>query len=67
MKLKLFFVLALAAAVCLPANAQKKAKKTKAKTATTAVETPAAPSIKPVDGKTFSEALGIAQSESLKQ
>ena len=67
MKLKLFFVLALAAVVCLPANAQKKAKKTKAKTATTAVETPAAPSIKPVDGKTFSEALGIAQSESLKQ
>ena len=67
MKLKLFFALALAAVVCLPANAQKKAKKTKAKTATTAVETPAAPSIKPVDGKTFSEALGIAQSESLKQ
>ena len=31
------------------------------------METPAAPSIKPVDGKTFSEALGIAQSESLKQ
>lgn len=65
MQAKLLFTLALAALCCTGAMAQKgkKAKKN-AKVVPAAKLTPA---LRPVDGKTFSYALGVAQGESLKQ
>lgn len=57
--------MALAVACCAPASAQKKKKKQSKKAKTTLVQTK--PSVKPVEGKTFSYALGVAQGESLKQ
>ncbi len=65
MQAKQLFTLALAALCCTGAMAQKgkKAKKN-AKVVPAAKLTPA---LRPVDGKTFSYALGVAQGESLKQ
>lgn len=65
MQAKSLFTLALAALCCTGAMAQKgkKAKKN-AKVVSAAKLTPA---LRPVDGKTFSYALGVAQGESLKQ
>lgn len=65
MKLQSILTLALAATLCLGANAQKRGKKAKkAEAQPAAVLTPA---LKAVDGKTFSYALGVAQGASLKQ
>lgn len=59
------FTLALAALCCTGAMAQKGKKAKKGgKVIPAATLTPA---LKPVDGKTFSYALGVAQGESLKQ
>lgn len=64
MNLKSLMMIALAVAVCVPATAQKK-KKGKKKAVPAAVAEPAN-ELKPVDGKTFSYALGVAQGSSLK-
>lgn len=58
-------MVALAVACCAPASAQKKKKKQSKKAKTALVQ--AKPSVNPVEGKTFSYALGVAQGESLKQ
>ncbi len=56
----------MAALLCVPAMAQKKAKKAaKGKKAVAAATL--TPALKSVDGKTFSYALGVAQGQSLKQ
>ncbi len=65
MQLKSILVIALAAVCCGTASAQKKGGKKAKKTAATA--TASAPQAKPVDGNTFSYALGVAQGQSLKQ
>lgn len=65
MQLKSLLIVALAAAVCVPTMAQKK-KKSK-KTVKAAALVPAKPVLNPIDGKTFSYALGVAQGSSLKQ
>ena len=66
MQFKSVLVVALAALCCAPAMAQKKGKKAAKgkKSIPAAVLTPA---LKPVDGNTFSYALGVAQGASLKQ
>lgn len=66
MQFKSILVVAMAALLCVPAMAQKKGKKAPKgkKTVAAAVLTPA---LKPVDGTTFSYALGVAQGQSLKQ
>lgn len=66
MQIKSILVVAVAALLCVPAMAQKKGKKAAKgkKTVAAAVLTPA---LKPVDGTTFSYALGVAQGQSLKQ
>ncbi|MBO5133683.1 MAG: FKBP-type peptidyl-prolyl cis-trans isomerase [Bacteroidaceae bacterium] len=61
MKLKTFLMVALAFACCLGVDAQK-TKKKKFKGTQPAVET-----VKPVPADTFSYAVGVAQSPSLKQ
>ncbi len=66
MQLKSILVIALAAVCCGTASAQKKGGK-KSKSKNTAKVTAAAPALKPVDGTTFSYALGVAQGQSLKQ
>ena len=66
MQLKSVLVVAMAALLCVPAMAQKKAKKAaKGKKAVAAATL--TPALKSVDGKTFSYALGVAQGQSLKQ
>lgn len=65
MQLKSLLIIALAAAVSVPTMAQKKKKNAKAIKATAL--TPAKKVLKPIDGKTFSYALGVAQGSSLKQ
>jgi len=64
MQLRTLCCVALAG-ICLTASAQKKTKRAK-KTQPAAALTPAK-TVKSVDGKTYSYALGIAQGESLKQ
>ena len=64
MQFKSLLTIALAAAVCAPATAQRK-KKSKKKTAKTELLQPAK-QLKSIDGKTFSYALGVAQGESLR-
>ena len=56
---------ALAGSLCLGAAASQPAKKKTGKKAKVAVV--AEPEVKPVDGETFSYAVGVAQSPSLKQ
>lgn len=63
MKLKTILTIALATVVCSGAMAQKKSKKPRKKTPAAVL----APALQPVDAKTFSYALGIAQGSSLKQ
>lgn len=65
MQAKHLFTLALAVLCCTGAVAQK-SKKTKKNTKAIPATT-LTPALKPVDGKTFSYALGVAQGESLKQ
>lgn len=65
MQFKTIFVIALAAVCCQGAVAQKKGKK--AKSTTAAAQTTPAQTLKPVDGKTFSYAFGVAQGQSLKE
>lgn len=65
MQLKTILAIALAALCCQGAMAQKKGKK--AKHATPAAQTAPAQTLKPVDGKTFSYAFGVAQGRSLKE
>ena len=68
MKLQTIITLALAVTLGSTGAMAQKAKKTSKKSARKAQ--PAAtliPALKPVDGKTFSYALGVAQGESLKQ
>lgn len=69
MQLKSILALALAATVCTGAGAQKKLDKIKKKAGNTIALKAAelTPALKPVDGKTFSYAFGIAQGASLKQ
>ena len=65
MQIKSVLVVALAALLCAPAMAQKKAKKAgKGKKAVAAATL--TPALKPVEGNTFSYALGVAQGNSLK-
>lgn len=68
MRLTTFLAIALAALTATPAMAQRKGSKAKAprKPKQTAVIAHQ-PQPKPVDGKTFSYALGVAQGQSLKQ
>lgn len=64
MKIRKVLFIGLAASLCLGAVASQPAKKTKKK-AKVAVVTE--PEVKPVDAATFSYAVGVAQSPSLKQ
>lgn len=64
MYIKSILVVVLAALCCVPAMGQKKKKKSKKKAKTVLVQT--APTVKAVDGKTFSYALGVSQGQSLK-
>lgn len=68
MRIKTILVVAAAALLCVPATAQKKSKKAaKAKTTAKAPTLATPEDLKPVDGQTFSYALGVAQGSSLKQ
>lgn len=64
MKIRKFLFIGLAASLCLGAVASQPAKKTKKKAKVAVV---AEPEVKPVDAATFSYAVGVAQSPSLKQ
>ena len=64
MKIRKVLFIGLAASLCLGAVASQPAKKTKKKTKVAVV---AEPEMKPVDAATFSYAVGVAQSPSLKQ
>ncbi len=65
MKIRKLMFVALAGSLCLGAVASQPAKKKNGKKAKVAVV--AEPEVKPVDGETFSYAVGVAQSPSLKQ
>ncbi len=65
MKIRKFLFIALTATFCLAASAGQPAKKSKKNTKVAATVT--TPEVKPVDAQTFSYAIGIAQSASLKQ
>lgn len=67
MQVKSLIAIAVAALCICPASAQRKTKKAKKNTKVTAVATTKQQELKPVDGNTFSYALGIAQGQSLKQ
>lgn len=60
MQLKSILIIAAAASICLTATARKKKK-------TTAQPVVAAQQLKPVEGRAFSYALGVAQGKSLRQ
>lgn len=64
MKIRKVLFFGLAASLCLGAVASQPAKKTKKKAKVAVV---AEPEVKPVDAATFSYAVGVAQSPSLKQ
>ena len=64
MKIRKVLFIGLAASLCLGAVASQPAKKTKKKAKVAVV---AEPEMKPVDAATFSYAVGVAQSPSLKQ
>lgn len=64
MKIRKVLFFGLAASLCLGAVASQPAKKTKKKAKVAVV---AEPEMKPVDAATFSYAVGVAQSPSLKQ
>ena len=64
MKIRKVLFIGLAASLCLGAVASQPAKKTKKKAKVAVV---AEPEVKPVDAATFSYAVGVAQSPSLKQ
>ena len=64
MKIRKVLFIGLAASLCLGAVASQPAKKTKKKAKVAVV---AEPEVKPVDAATFSDAVGVAQSPSLKQ
>ena len=64
MKIRKVLFIGLAASLCLGAVASQPAKKTKKKAKAAVV---AEPEMKPVDAATFSYAVGVAQSPSLKQ
>ena len=64
MKIRKVLFIGLAASLCLGAVASQPAKKTKKKAKVAVV---AKPEMKPVDAATFSYAVGVAQSPSLKQ
>lgn len=65
MQTKTILAIAIAALTIAPAQAQRKAKKNKKTEKTEAVK--AEPKLQPVNGDTFSYALGVAQGQSLKQ
>lgn len=68
MQLKSLLIVALAATCSLSMAAQKsKRSKKGVKAQKAAVMTPAKSTLQPVEGKTFSYALGVAQGKSLKQ
>ena len=64
MKIRKVLFIGLTASLCLGAVASQPAKKTKKKAKVAVV---AEPELKPLDAATFSYAVGVAQSPSLKQ
>lgn len=65
--MKKFFVFALAALCCTGAMAQKNKKKSVRGGKKVIPAAKLTPALRPVDGRTFSYALGVAQGQSLKQ